>query len=63
MATEVGGRDVVRTFAEHDHAVVFLDEDPAGRFVDDLEAEEVDVELRGAADVVDGEDVVVLEDG
>ena len=49
---------VVGAFAEHDHAVVFGDEDPAGRLVRDPEAEDVDVEAGGLADVVDGEEVV-----
>jgi hypothetical protein len=36
---------VVRALAEHDHARVLRDEDPAVRFGDDVEAEHVHVEL------------------
>lgn len=63
VATEFAGVDVIGAFAEHDHAVVFLHEDPAGGFIDDLKAEDVDEEARGIGDAGDGEDVVVLEDG
>lgn len=63
VAAEVGGRKVVRTFAEHDHAVVFTDKNPARRLIDDAEAKKVDVKFGGAADVMHREDVVVLEDG
>jgi hypothetical protein len=63
VAAELAGVQVVGAFAEHDEAVVFFDEDPARGSVDDFEAEDVDVEAGRDADVVDGEDIMVLEDG
>jgi len=63
VATEFARVNVIGAFAEHDHAVIFLHEDPAGGLIDDLEAEDVNEEARGVCDAGDGEDVVILEDG
>jgi hypothetical protein len=61
VASQFTRGHVIGTLAEHNHAIVLLHKDPAGRLVDNVEAERVDVKACGFADVVDGEDVMVLQ--
>ena len=63
VAAQFAGVHVIWALTEHDHAVVFLDEYPARRLSNNLEAEHLNVEICGPADVVDGEDVVILDNG
>ncbi len=53
--------EVVGAFSQHDHATVFPDEHPTRRFVDNAETQHFNVEFSRAPHVVNGEDMVVLQ--
>ena len=61
VATKLTRWHVIGTFPKHNHAGVFRDKDPSRRFANDPEAEDTNVEIRGLANIVDRENVMVLE--
>jgi hypothetical protein len=61
VATQLARMHIVWALAQHDHAIVSGDEDPARIFVHDAKAEDLGVEFRRFAHLVHGKNVVVLE--
>src|ERR1044072_6728044 len=61
VVTQLAGRYGIPALAQHNHAVVLLDEDPTKRLGRYLESEIVNEKIGRFPDVMDGQHVVVLK--
>lgn len=62
VTTERARRHIIRALAQHDHAIIFRDENPASWFIDDAKAKHFNVKFRRPTRVMHGQHIMILQD-